>query len=71
MITKIFLSKEFAMRRYCHYTHRDKKIGMGGGMSNWDILFWVGTGKWDKVGHGMVGGSKWAWKNGTSFMDVP
>jgi len=28
MITKIFHTKEFAIRKYCHRTHRDKK--------NWD-----------------------------------
>ena len=27
-------------------------------LSNWDVLFWVGSLKWDKLGQGMVGGSK-------------
>ena len=31
MITKIFRTKEFAIRKYCHYTHRDKKTLDGGG----------------------------------------
>ena len=27
-------------------------------LSNWDVLFWVGSLKWDKLGQGMVGGVK-------------
>ena len=40
-------------------------------LSNWDVLFWVGTWKWDNVGQGMVGGCKMAQKMGRPSWTFP
>jgi hypothetical protein len=68
--TKNFIQKNLQSENIVTVPIKTRLIGVGI-LSYWDVLFWVGTVWWDKIGHGMVRGPQWAWKNGTSFMDVP
>ena len=63
---------------HCSLTSISRKIltfwmvvVVAGGITKFGHPFLGRYKKWDKVGHGMVRGSKLAAKTGTSFMDVP